>query len=128
MLSAVQLSLNMNRIGSCSIVLLPSDFDLIPVGQEGILEIQLALVYLFHASYSHNACKGQGLLTQAHFLGVGANFDHCVMASPPKTGGQHRDDPVDITTLKPYLFLYAPTVKDCNLRPVSDTVDLSIYE
>lgn len=37
---------------------------------------------------------------QAHFLGVGANLDHCLMASPSKTGGQHGDDPVNITTLK----------------------------
>lgn len=62
--------------------------------------IRLGLGYLLHASYSHNTCIGQGSPTPGSFVGVGANFDHGVMASPAKTGGQHRDDPFDITTLK----------------------------
>lgn len=61
------LSLNMNRKGSFSIPLLPFDFDLIPLGMEGMFGVRLGLGYLLHASCSHNACNSQGLLTSGSF-------------------------------------------------------------
>lgn len=55
------LSLNMNKRGSCSIPLL------ILLSKEGMFGIRLGLGYLLHASYSHNACIGQGPLTPGSF-------------------------------------------------------------
>lgn len=50
------------------------------------------------------------------------------MASPPKSGGHHGGDPVNITTLELYLLLDMPIVKDYKLRLVLDTVELCIHE
>lgn len=62
------LTLNMNRRGCFSIPLL------ILLSKKGMFGIQLGLGYLLHASYSHNACIGQGPLNPGSFCRGGGQF------------------------------------------------------